>query len=151
MVLLTIICKLQPAWLVTTFTTDVASAAVAAQFLHIISWNFVATGVAFVCSGLFQALGNTWPALFSTLTRLLVFGPLAIWLSRQPDFTLAQLWHVSVGTVALQALLSLSLLRWQWRRSMAKAAGASATPENQPAPRFPGMQAKAEGAAPAPR
>lgn len=119
MAALTAVCKLQPAWLVTTFATDAASAAVAAQFLRIISWNFVATGLAFVSSGLFQALGNTWPSLFSTVARLLVFGPAALWLARQPGFTLPQLWHLSVATVALQALLSLALLRRQWRRTLA--------------------------------
>ena len=119
MAALTVACKLQPAWLVTTFTTDAASAAVAAQFLQIISWNFVATGLALVSSSLFQALGNTWPSLLSTLARLLVFGPAALWLSRQPGFTLAQLWHLSVATVTLQALLSLMLLRRQWRTVLA--------------------------------
>jgi putative MATE family efflux protein len=137
MAFLTLVCKFQPAWLVTTFTTDPASAAVAREFLRVLSWNFVATGVVFVCSGLFQALGNTWPSLFSTATRLLVFTPMAIWLSQRPDFSLTQIWHLSVGTVAMQGVLSLSLLRWQWRRSMAKVAG------EKKAPPVPGEMAMA--------
>jgi len=124
MVFLMIVCKFQPAWLVTTFATDPASAAVAREFLRVISWNFVATGLVFVCSGLFQALGNTWPSLFGTVTRLLVFAPAALWMSRQPDFSLLQIWQLSVATVAMQAVLSLCLLRWQWRRSMASVARA---------------------------
>lgn len=133
MAALTVACKLQPAWLVTTFTTDAASAAVAAQFLQIISWNFVATGLAFVSSGLFQALGNTWPSLLSTLARLLVFGPAALWLSRQPGFTLPQLWRLSVATVALQAALSLVLLRRQWRNTLAAHQKRRDVPKNAPA------------------
>ena len=119
MVLLTLVCKFQPGWLVQTFATDPQSALVAAEFLHIISWNFVATGLVFVCSGFFQAFGNTWPSLFSTATRLIVFAVPAYWLARQPDFTLHQLWYLSVATVACQAVLSLCLLRWQWKRSVA--------------------------------
>ena len=44
-----------------------------AIYLRIISWNFVATGLIFTCSGLFQALGNTWPSLLSSASRLLTF------------------------------------------------------------------------------
>ena len=36
------------------------------EFLQIVSWNFVAMGIVFTCSSMFQALGNTWPALLST-------------------------------------------------------------------------------------
>ena len=47
---------------------------VATGFLHIISWNFVATGVIFTCSSMFQALGNTVPSVISSATRIATFG-----------------------------------------------------------------------------
>lgn len=87
-----------------------------AEFLGIISFNFVASGIVFACSGIFQALGNTWPSLLSTSLRLLTFVLPALWLSRQPGFHLDQVWHLSVATMVLQALVSLGLARWQLNR-----------------------------------
>jgi Na+-driven multidrug efflux pump len=101
--------------------------AVAATFLHIISWNFVAQGIIFTCSGMFQALGNTLPGLMSSATRLVTFAIPAIWLSTRPGFELKQLWFLSVATVTLQAVTSLFLLRNQFQRRLgAKAAVAPA-------------------------
>ena len=118
MLMLTLMCQWRPEWFVHPFTDDPAVVAVAATFLHIISWNFVAQGIIFTCSGMFQALGNTIPALVSSATRLLTFAIPAIWLSTRPGFELRQLWFLSVATVALQALTSLWLLRGQFRRRL---------------------------------
>ena len=124
---LTLICQLKPEWFVHFFTQDPAVLTVAATFLHIISWNFVAQGIIFTCSGMFQALGNTLPALISSATRLLTFAIPALWLSTRPGFELRQLWFLSVATVTLQALTSLWLLRGQFqRRLVAKPAPAAA-------------------------
>ena len=124
---LTLICQLKPEWFVHFFTQDPAVLTVAATFLHIISWNFVAQGIIFTCSGMFQALGNTLPALISSATRLLTFAIPALWLSTRPGFELRQLWFLSVATVTLHALTSLWLLRGQFqRRLVAKPATAAA-------------------------
>ena len=118
MLALTLLCQWQPGWLVRGFTQDPAVIAIAAEFLRTISWNFVASGLIFSCSGMFQALGNTVPALVSSGSRLLSFVLPALWLARQPGFHLQQLWLLSVGSVALQALLSLHLLARQLRRPL---------------------------------
>jgi putative MATE family efflux protein len=115
---LTLMCQWRPDWFIHGFTSDPAVIAVGAQFLHIISWNFIASGLIFTCSGMFQAMGNTLPAFMSSASRLLTFVPPAIWLSSRPGFELRQLWLLSVATVALQALLSLWLLRAQFRRGL---------------------------------
>src|SRR6185503_2492759 len=115
---LTLICQLKPEWFVHFFTQDPAVLTVAATFLHIISWNFVAQGIIFTCSGMFQALGNTLPALISSATRLVTFAIPAVWLSTRPGFELRHLWFLSVGTVALQALASLWLLHREFRRKL---------------------------------
>ncbi|MCB1612974.1 MAG: MATE family efflux transporter, partial [Xanthomonadales bacterium] len=112
MVVLTLLCQWQPEWLVHGFTSDPAVVAVAALFLQTISWNFVASGLIFTCSGMFQAFGNTLPALFSSGSRLLTFVIPAFWLASRDGFELRQLWWLSVASVALQALISLGLL---WR------------------------------------
>ncbi len=118
MIVLTLICQLKPEWFVHWFSSDTEVLAVAATFLHIISWNFVAQGLIFTCSGMFQALGNTIPSLISSGTRLVTFAIPALWLSTRPGFELKQLWFLSVATVTLQAITSLLLLRGQFRRRL---------------------------------
>ena len=102
--------------------------AVGADYLRIISWNFIATGLIFTCSGMFQALGNTWPSLLSSGSRLITFVLPVLWLSMRPGFTLTQVWHLSVVTVALQALTSLFLLRRQFRQRLQESPAAAALP-----------------------
>ena len=93
---------------------------VGAQFLRFVSWNFVASGLVFTCSGMFQALGNTVPALLSSASRLFLFAIPAVWLSRRPGFELRQLWLLSVTTVALQALFSYWLLQQEFHRRLTR-------------------------------
>jgi Na+-driven multidrug efflux pump len=119
---LTLVCQLRPQLFIQGFSRQPDVVAVGAEYLRIISWNFVATGLIFTCSGLFQALGNTWPSLLSSASRLLTFALPALWLSTRPGFTLTQVWHLSVATVALQALTSLWLLRREFRRKLRAAA-----------------------------
>ncbi len=119
MLALTLVCQWRPEWFVLGFTSEPAVVEVGAQFLRFISWNFVASGLIFTCSGMFQALGNTWPSLVSTGTRLLTFALPALWLSHQPGFRIEQVWYLSVATVAFQAALSFLLLRSQLRRRLA--------------------------------
>lgn len=111
MALLTLICQLAPQVPVSAFTTEAAVVAVGTDFLRTISWNFVATGLIFTCSGMFQALGNTIPALVSSATRLLTYAIPALWLSTRVGFQMRQVWILSVITVTFQALLSVWMLR----------------------------------------
>jgi putative MATE family efflux protein len=115
MAVLTLICQWEASWLIRAFTNDPEVIKVGIQYLRIISWNFVAAGIVFTCSSLFQALGNTWPSLLSSASRLLLFAVPAVWLSSRSGFELADIWHLSVATVAMQAILSLLLLRSQLR------------------------------------
>ncbi|HEX7915681.1 MATE family efflux transporter [Rudaea sp.] len=115
MLALTLICQAKPDWFVRAFTQDAAVVAIATQFLRYISWNFVAQGIVFTCSGMFQALGNTVPSLISSASRLLTFALPTIWLSRQPGFELRDVWMASVASVALQAIFSLWLMRREFQ------------------------------------
>lgn len=125
---LTLLCQWRADLLVKLFAHDPAAIAVGTQFLHIISWNFVATGIIFTCSGMFQALGNTIPSLISSATRVLTFALPAVWLSTRPGFDLHQLWILSVVTVIMQTGVSLWLLRNEFRRKLRIAPTASAIP-----------------------
>jgi len=116
---LTLLCQWNPGWLVTKFTNDPEVIAVGVRFLQVISWNFVASGLIFTCSGVFQGLGHTWPALVSTSSRILTFVLPAIWLATLPGLQLDHIWYLSVASVATQALLSLFLLQRVMRDRLA--------------------------------
>jgi putative MATE family efflux protein len=121
MLLLTLLCQISSASLILPFSTEAGVVAVGAQFLTIISWNFVASGIIFTCSSTFQGLGNTWPSLASSASRLITFVGPAIWLSGQPWFQIRHLWYMSVATVTLQALTSLVLVRREFKRRLKSA------------------------------
>lgn len=108
---LTLLCQWQPQWFMRPFADNAQAAEVAIGFLRIVSWNFVASGLIFTCSGMFQALGNTRPSLYASASRLLTFAVPAVWLSQHPGFELHRLWLLSVATTVLQALTVLWLLR----------------------------------------
>jgi putative MATE family efflux protein len=115
MVFVTTFLQWRPEVLVGFFTPEAEAQAVGATFLRVISWTFIAQGVVFTCSGMFQGLGNTKPAMLSSAIRLGVFVPLAVWLAAQPSFRLEEVWWLSVATVWLQGGVSYLLLRQQFR------------------------------------
>jgi putative MATE family efflux protein len=118
MLLLTFLCQWRSAVLILPFSAEPNVVAFGAQFLTIISWNFVATGIIFTCSSTFQGLGNTWPSLASSASRLITFVGPALWLSAQPWFQIRHLWYLSVTTVSIQALTSIYLVRRELRHRL---------------------------------
>jgi len=119
MTLITLLCQIAPGTLIAAFSNDPQVIAVGAVFLRVISWNFIGSGIVFTCSGMFQAMGNTWPALASGVSRLIIFAFPAVWLSRQRGFTLREVWVTSVITVVLQAFLSVALVLVEMRKRLA--------------------------------
>jgi putative MATE family efflux protein len=115
MVLWAIVCMAAGHALVDIFTDDVAAIAVGDQYLHIISWNFVASGLIFVASSMFQAMGNTMPSLISSAARILIIVVPAIMLSRVPGFQMTTIWYLSVAGSIAQLGLSMWLLRRELR------------------------------------
>jgi putative MATE family efflux protein len=110
-----VLCQWQPDALVRFFSTEPEVVAVGALFLKLISWNFAMGAVTFVCSGLFQALGNTLPALASSLVRLFVYALPAIWLTTQPGYKIEHIWYLSIFAAVTQLSVSVMLLRKQMR------------------------------------
>jgi putative MATE family efflux protein len=121
MLALTGLCQLRPEILVAPFAADPAAAKVAVDYLRIASWNFVATGLVFACSGMFQALGDTRPAFLSSASRMLTFVVPALWLAQRPGVPLEDFWRLSVASVFMQAALSFVLLRIVLNRKLARA------------------------------
>jgi putative MATE family efflux protein len=122
MAALTLLCQWRAEWMARAFTTEPGAVAVATQFLKLISLNFIASGVVFTSSAVFQGLGNTVPAVLSAATRLFSFIIPALWLMHQPHFRLEELWYVSIASMTVQAVVSLLLVRSQLRRRMPAAA-----------------------------
>src|SRR5439155_26915751 len=59
MLLFALLCHIAPAAMVGVFSKDSAVIAVGDEYLKIISWTYVASGLIFVASSMFQAMGNT--------------------------------------------------------------------------------------------
>jgi putative MATE family efflux protein len=122
MVLFAIASHIAPAALVGIFTKDPAVVAVGEEYLRIISWNYVASGLIFVASSMFQAMGNTLPSLISSGVRLALIVIPAVALSRMPGFQLHTIWYLAVGAVYVQLALSMLLLSREFRRRLGFAA-----------------------------
>lgn len=115
MLVVTILVHIDPTWMVEAFTGEPEVIAVGAGFLYIVSFNFICQGIVFSCSGVFQGLGNTKPALLSSAFRLAIFIPVSLLLAAQPDFTENHIWYASVLAVFSQAGLSYWLVQRELR------------------------------------
>lgn len=113
------------------FTQEGPVVAVAAGFLRYVSWNFPTAGLVFCCSSLFQAMGNTWPALGSSAFRLAIFGIPTLWMARQPWFEMHHVFKLAVATAIAGAIVSVLLLRREFARRL------DFTPTSPPASRAP--------------
>jgi putative MATE family efflux protein len=112
--------------MVRVFSSDPAVIAVGEDYLHIVAFNFVASGIIFVSSSMFQAMGNTMPSLITSLVRILVVAVPVLMLAGTPGFTLRWIWYISAGAVVVQLLLSLVLLRREFRLRLAFESAAAA-------------------------
>ena len=110
-----IICNIAPAAFVRVFSDDPQVVAVGDEYLRIISWNFIASGLVFVASSMFQALGNTVPSLVASISRLTIIAVPAVWLAQSPDFQLRWIWYLSVLAILMQLGIILFLLRREFR------------------------------------
>ena len=111
MAVLVAICQLFPAALIRVFSPDPAVVAVGEEYLRIVSWNYLAAGLVFVTSSMFQAMGNTRPSLIASGVRVVVVAIPVFILSTFPGFRLSWVWYLTVVSVTLQLALSLWLLR----------------------------------------
>src|SRR5262249_35411495 len=92
--------------------------AVGRDYLRIISWSFVFSGIIFVSSSMFQAIGNTLPSLLASFIRIAIIAITIVMMSRTAGFTLLWIWYLSAGAVVLQLALALLLLRREFRKRL---------------------------------
>ena len=115
MFLAALFCHFMPDALVRIFSDDPAVIAVGNEYLLIVSYNFVASGVIFVSASMFQAMGNTMPSLVASFARILVIAIPSILLARLQGFELRWIWYLSVVAILLQLTIVLLLLRREFR------------------------------------
>jgi len=118
MLLFTVLCQLAPARLVGVFSDDPEAVRVGEVYLRIVSLTFVCSGLVFVTSSMFQAMGNTVPSLFTSTVRIVISALPAVLLSRHPAFELRWIWWLSVLSVVVQLGLALLLLRREFARRL---------------------------------
>ncbi len=111
--------------MIRVFTSDAQAAAIGEEYLHIVALTFVASGVIFVSSSMFQAMGNTLPSLVSSLTRIIIVAVPVVLLAQSPGFTLRWVWYLSVGAVLVQLAMNLLLLRREFRLRLDVSAAAA--------------------------
>jgi putative MATE family efflux protein len=119
MLLLALACHFFPAALVGIFSRDPGVIAVGAEYLRIVSWNFIPSGIVFVSSSMFQALGNTLPSLASSVVRTGMAVIPAYLLSTVDGFSLDWVWYLSAASVTCQMTLNLLFLRREYARKLA--------------------------------
>jgi putative MATE family efflux protein len=118
MVLFAIACHIAPTSMVAVFSKDPAVIAVGSDYLRIISWNFVASGLIFVASSMFQAMGNTIPSLVASGVRITLLSGIALVLAGMPGFRLRWIWYLSVATVLVQLALAMWFLSREFSRRL---------------------------------
>lgn len=118
MLVLTILCHIAPDALVRLFNSDPEVVAYGAEYLRVISWNFLFSGLVFVSSSVFQGMGNTLPSLASSALRLVLFAVPAYLMSLRPGFELVHVWQLGVVAVAIQFVVNMALLRREFRRRL---------------------------------
>jgi Na+-driven multidrug efflux pump len=101
--------------MVLVFTSDPAAVAVGEEYLHIVAFNFVASGVIFVSSSMFQAMGNTIPSLITSAARIVIVAVPVLLLAETPGFTLRWIWYISAAAVVIQLTMNLLLLKREYR------------------------------------
>jgi putative MATE family efflux protein len=134
MLVVIVFTHLLPGELIRIFSSDPSVIEVGEVYLRIVSWNFVASGLVFVSSSMFQAIGNTLPSLMTSFTRIVIIAVPLVYLAKLPGFRLEWIWWLSVAAVTLQMGLNLWLLHREFDRRLQFAPGAGPALSPTPAP-----------------
>jgi putative MATE family efflux protein len=97
------------------FSDDPRVIDIGVDYLHIVTLNFVASGITFVSASMFQAMGNTLPSLVTSFIRMAVGVLPALFLARRPGFALTWIWWLTVLSTYLQMSMNLALLKREFR------------------------------------
>jgi putative MATE family efflux protein len=136
MFVLAVIVWLAAKPMVGVFSSDAHVIAVGEEYLHIIAFNFVFSGIVFVSSSMFQAMGNTMPSLITSAARIVIIAVPVVMLAQAPGFSLRWIWYISAGAVVVQLAMNLWLMRREFRLRLNFAAtptsNGTSSPESAP-------------------
>ena len=118
MLVLALLAYFASGLLILPFSSDPHVISFGSEYLRIVALNFVAAGIVFTTSSIFQGIGNTWPPLLSSMTRLFLFVLPALLVARTPGFEIRHVWYLSVMSQLIQACFNLLLLRRELRRKL---------------------------------
>jgi putative MATE family efflux protein len=118
------------------FSSDPRVIAVGEEYLHIIAFNFVASGILFVSSSMFQAMGNTIPSLITSAARIVIVAVPVLMLAQTAGFSLRWIWYISVTSVVVQLAMNLWMLQREYRLRLnfGASTAAPAQPPSKSAP-----------------
>ena len=115
MALWAVACHFGAGPMVRFFSADPQVIDVGEEYLRIIAWTFVGSGLVFVSSSMFQALGNTVPPLAASVGRMLLTAVPAFYLAHVAGFQLRWVWYLSAWTIVFQVAAVLWLLKREFR------------------------------------
>lgn len=118
MLVLALLAYFASSLLILPFSRDPHVINFGSEYLRIVALNFVAAGIVFTSSSVFQGLGNTWPPLLSSATRLFLFVLPALLVAHTPGFQIRHIWYLSVASQLIQACFNLLLIRRELRRKL---------------------------------
>ena len=118
MVLVGILCYFAATPMIRRFSEDPQVIAVGAEYLRIVAFSFIASGIVFVASSMFQALGNTLPPLATSFCRLLAVAIPVVLLSRVPGFRLLWVWLIGAFSIWLHAGANVLMLEREFKRRL---------------------------------
>jgi Na+-driven multidrug efflux pump len=113
-----VICFAAATPMVDTFTDDPQVILIGAEYLRIVAVSFVASGIVFVASSMFQALGNTVPPLTTSFIRVIVVATPVLLLSRLAGFQLSWIWYIGVAALWAHAGANVLMLEREFRRRL---------------------------------
>ena len=126
MALWAVACHFGAGSMVRFFSADPQVIDVGEEYLRIIAWTFVGSGLVFVSSSMFQALGNTVPPLAASFGRMLLTALPAFYLAHVAGFQLRWVWYLSAWTIVFQVAAVLWLLKREFRLRLGPMFGATA-------------------------
>jgi putative MATE family efflux protein len=116
--MVTIGCQIAPGSMVRIFSNDPDVIRIGAEYLSVVSWSAAASGLIFVASSMFQAMGNTVPSLITSGVRIGLVTAVLLVVAPMPGFELRWIWYLSVVSVFVQFVLSMGLLRREFTRRL---------------------------------
>jgi Na+-driven multidrug efflux pump len=115
MLMLTLLVEFAAVPMIRIFSSDPSAIDVSVEYLRIVAWNFIPSGIVFVSSSMFQAMGNTLPSFLASFARILLVSVPVLLLATTPGFSLTWVWYLSVMSTVVQMLMALLFLRREFR------------------------------------